>query len=343
VKLEPPAAEPAPEPVAAVAESTASTEAAAPESEGPSRPPLLFVERGGRSHARDEDEDEDEDDRENDELRRKIALAHDVHRQATAAQNQDDEEEEREEKLSEPVLLWPGPREPAPAAPAAPAAAAASAGAEHERPPSFVFLDPNHVAALPPRLRHLAEEFWRLTARWRTLPKNIRYGSPAAAAVLVLALVWWRVARGHEEGGPNYVTESPPAGLADTSARRTTPPRAGTPRTRPTTPRTTPAAEGTTPPTNPAPRDTGARRPPPGPTTAAVEPAHLFIAASPWGVLYVDDRQIGNTPQADVKVPPGTHSIRITRDGYLPYETIIAIEAGESLRLTDIVLQEKPQ
>jgi hypothetical protein len=60
-------------------------------------------------------------------------------------------------------------------------------------------------------------------------------------------------------------------------------------------------------------------------------------------VLYVDDRQIGNTPQADVKVPPGTHSIRITRDGYLPYETIIAIEAGESLRLTDIVLQEKPQ
>jgi hypothetical protein len=37
------------------------------------------------------------------------------------------------------------------------------------------------------------------------------------------------------------------------------------------------------------------------------------------------------------------HRIRITRDGYLPYETEIAIEAGETLRLTDIVLQEKPQ
>ena len=345
VKLEPPAAEPAPEPVAAVAEAATTAEAAAPEAEAAPRTPLLFVERGGKSRARDEDEDEDENENEDetDELRRKIALARDVHRQATAAQ--DEEEEEREEKLPEPVLLWPGPREPAPAAPAAPAAAAASAGAgaEHERPRSFVFLDPNHVAALPPRLRQMAEKFWQLTARWRTLPKNIRYGSPAAAAVVVMALVWWRVARGHEERGPNYVTESPPAGLADTSARRTPPPRAGTPRTRPTTPRTTPAAGGTTTPTNPAPRDTGARRPPPGPTTTAVEPAHLFIAASPWGVLYVDDRQIGNTPQADVKVPPGTHSIRITRDGYLPYETIIAIESGESLRLTDIVLQEKPQ
>jgi hypothetical protein len=296
------------------------------------------VERGGRSRARDEDEDED------DEIERKIALARDVHRQATAAQ--DDEEAEREEKASEPVLLWPGPREHAPAATAAsaPAATAATAGAaEHERPPSFVFLDPNHVAALPPRLRHLAEEFWKLTGRWRALPRNIRYGSPAAAAVLVLALVWWRVARGHEERGPNYVTESPPAGLADSGTPHSGTLRGGTPRNRPSTPRTTAPAGGTTTPTNPAPRDSGARRPPAGPTGGALEPAHLFIAASPWGVLYVDDRQIGNTPQADVKVPPGTHSIRITRDGYLPYETIIAIEAGESLRLTDIVLQEKPQ
>ena len=77
-------------------------------------------------------------------------------------------------------------------------------------------------------------------------------------------------------------------------------------------------------------------------TTSAVEPAHLFINSTPWGVLYVDDRQIGNTPQADVKVPPGSHSIRVVRDGYLSYETVIAIESGEQLKLTDIVLQEKP-
>jgi hypothetical protein len=61
------------------------------------------------------------------------------------------------------------------------------------------------------------------------------------------------------------------------------------------------------------------------------------------GVLYIDDRLVGNVPQADVKVSPGMHRIRITRDGFLSYETEIAIEAGETLRLTDIILQEKPQ
>jgi hypothetical protein len=81
----------------------------------------------------------------------------------------------------------------------------------------------------------------------------------------------------------------------------------------------------------------------PTPTPSAVEPAHLFINSTPWGVLYVDDKQIGNTPQADLKVPPGSHSIRVARDGYLSYETVIAIESGETLKLTDIVLQEKPQ
>ena len=83
-----------------------------------------------------------------------------------------------------------------------------------------------------------------------------------------------------------------------------------------------------------------------GARTAAAgsqEPAHLYINSTPWGVLYVDDKQIGNTPLADVKVPPGSHSIRVTRDGYVSYETVIAIESGEQLKLTDIVLQEKPQ
>ena len=73
------------------------------------------------------------------------------------------------------------------------------------------------------------------------------------------------------------------------------------------------------------------------------DPAHLFINATPWGQLFIDDRPMGNTPKADLQIPPGDHRIRITRDGFLPYETEIAIEAGETLRLTDIVLREKPQ
>jgi hypothetical protein len=79
------------------------------------------------------------------------------------------------------------------------------------------------------------------------------------------------------------------------------------------------------------------------PATSANDPAHLYINATPWGLLFIDDRPMGNTPRADLQIPPGMHRIRITRDGYLPYETEIAIEAGETLRLTDIVLQERPQ
>jgi serine/threonine protein kinase len=324
---------PEPEPVAAVAEAAAP--AASAKADEPTRTPLLFVERGGRSRPHDEDEDDaaEADDK---EIERKIAMARDLHRQATDAE---DEAAEREQTASEPVLLWPGPREHAGAAASGGGSAAPG---ENDRQP-LLFLDPNRPQPpASPRLQHYLEEFWRLTARWRALPRNIRYGSPAAAAALVLAVVWWRVARGHEErGGPGYVIESPPTGISDST--RQTNPRTTTPRPRSTTPRTTTPGGTTTPGTTP--RDSTAPRQNPGTQTpgGAVEPAHLFINSNPWGVLYVDDRYIGNVPQADVKVPPGTHSIRITRDGYLPYETIIAIESGESLRLTDIVLQEKPQ
>jgi hypothetical protein len=177
-----------------------------------------------------------------------------------------------------------------------------------------------------------------MARRWTALPRSTRVGSSVAAAVLLMALVWWRVAKGHEEqhGGPIIVDAGPPNG--DTSKRipkttpRTPPDRPGsTPRSlTPRTPRTTTPDTGKTAPRQPA-------------TTTTAEPAHLFIASTPWGVLFVDDKQIGNTPQADLKVPPGSHSIRVSRDGFLSYETVIAIESGEQLKLTDIVLQEKPQ
>ena len=253
-----PAHEPTPEPVAAVAaaESAASAQAEEPKAEEPSRPPLLFVERGGRSRARDEEDDED------DEIERKIAMARDLHRQATEAE--DDEDAEREEKASEPVLLWPGPRDHAAAAPSPAPAASAPAG-EHERPPSFVFLDPNHVAALPPRLRQLAQRVVQLTSRWRALPRNIRYGSPAAAAVLVLALVWWRVAKGHEEQGTSFVIENPPPGLGANTPRPASP-RATAPRTHTAAPRSTTPSGGPATPGTRSPGDSGTPQSPAGQT-----------------------------------------------------------------------------
>jgi hypothetical protein len=180
--------------------------------------------------------------------------------------------------------------------------------------------------------------------RWTALPRSTRIGLSAVAAVLLLGIVWLRVAKGHEEPhGPNWVKGS--ATITDSQRVSTTPPpRALPPRH---IPGTRPGTPNTRPPRNPPPTatrpDTGSSTQRPPATTSALEPAHLFINSTPWGVLYVDDKQIGNTPQADVKVAPGSHSIRVTRDGYLSYETVIAIESGEQLKLTDIVLQEKPQ
>jgi hypothetical protein len=152
----------------------------------------------------------------------------------------------------------------------------------------------------------------------------------------LLALVWWRVAKGHEEQRGPIIVDNPPTAGTDTA--KTPPPRVTQRRPPSTTPGTrTPRTPGGTAP------DSGKTPQRSTPTGSAAEPAHLFIASTPWGVLFVDDKQIGNTPQIDLKVTPGSHNIRVTRDGYLSYETVIVIESGEQLKLTDIVLQEKPQ
>jgi PEGA domain len=70
--------------------------------------------------------------------------------------------------------------------------------------------------------------------------------------------------------------------------------------------------------------------------------AYLSLASTPSGRVAIDDSIVGETPKA-VSVPAGTHQIRISRDGYLPYETTITILRGEHLRLRDIVLKEKPK
>ncbi|MGE5760931.1 MAG: PEGA domain-containing protein, partial [Gemmatimonadota bacterium] len=190
-----------------------------------------------------------------------------------------------------------------------------------------------------PRLQRLAVESRRLAGRWRALPRNVRYTSSAGVAILALAFVWWRVAmagRNEPPRGPIY--EPAPPTVAGTTPPPSNPENpTGTPRHTPSGGPRNPTSSGAT-----TPRDSGARRSTTG--RNAPEPAHLVINSTPWGVLYIDDRQYGNLPQAGLQdVPPGSHTIKILRDGYLPYERPIVIESGETLRLTDIVLVEKPQ
>jgi hypothetical protein len=83
----------------------------------------------------------------------------------------------------------------------------------------------------------------------------------------------------------------------------------------------------------------------PQPTEAAAAPVavgadagHLFVNSTPWGQLFVDGRPVGNTPKANLAVPPGTHTIRVVREGFQPYEASVEVAAGQVVRLTGIVL-----
>lgn len=69
-------------------------------------------------------------------------------------------------------------------------------------------------------------------------------------------------------------------------------------------------------------------------------PGRLFVNATPWGEVYVDDALIGNTPQVSLPVLAGAHRLRVVRDGFEPFDLTIRVAAGQELRFTDIVLHE---
>lgn len=66
--------------------------------------------------------------------------------------------------------------------------------------------------------------------------------------------------------------------------------------------------------------------------------AKLFINAAPWGLVSIDGNAIGNTPRANIDLAPGSHTIRVSRAGYATWERTVRVSAGETLRITDIVL-----
>ena len=99
------------------------------------------------------------------------------------------------------------------------------------------------------------------------------------------------------------------------------------------------AASATSPPR--AARPTTQASPAPLPATAPAPPATLLVNAAPWGQLFIDGALIGNTPKANIPLSPGRHLIRITREGYEPFERELVVESGQVVRLTGIVLQPR--
>jgi len=75
-----------------------------------------------------------------------------------------------------------------------------------------------------------------------------------------------------------------------------------------------------------------ARTPPPAP---AKTEAPLIIESKPSGAaVFLDGRQVGTTPLMFPLVQIGTHSVRITLDGYRPWTAPVQVSATETNRVT---------
>jgi eukaryotic-like serine/threonine-protein kinase len=126
---------------------------------------------------------------------------------------------------------------------------------------------------------------------------------------------------------PPRVVEQPTAPPRVTPAP---PPASPTPAATRADPRVTP------PTTDPRP----AARPAPPPARVVVAPGRLFINSIPWGQLSIDGQLVGNTPMVGLEITPGTRRLRVTRDGFRPFELEIQVAPGQEVRLTNIQLQE---
>ncbi len=120
---------------------------------------------------------------------------------------------------------------------------------------------------------------------------------------------------------------SPPAATPTMSRR--TPPTATVPAPRPAPPKAPPPT--VTPPTVTTATATAppvASAPAPSPVAAASQEARcLSVNALPFAEVYVDDRPVGYTPAACLRVPMGEHRVRFEMDGQRSPERLLRITA----------------
>lgn len=80
---------------------------------------------------------------------------------------------------------------------------------------------------------------------------------------------------------------------------------------------------------------------PAAPPAPRAPPALVVVSSVPWAELYVDGRLVGNTPVVGLRLKAGRHRLRLQRAGFRPYEEVVNLAPGQSLKLTGIVLQQE--
>jgi serine/threonine-protein kinase len=154
-----------------------------------------------------------------------------------------------------------------------------------------------------------------VTRRWGWAILALLAVGGAAAGGAYFALRPSAVSDQRWADGPTQAAPAPPPVVTPRPVGPATSPPAATGRARDPAPTLPPAA--------PAPAPTGT----------------VFVNATPWGSVYVDGRLVGNTPQTDLRLAAGAHTLRVVRDGFVPFEREVMVRSGDTLRITDIVLE----
>ncbi len=68
------------------------------------------------------------------------------------------------------------------------------------------------------------------------------------------------------------------------------------------------------------------------PATAAVQAAELSVVAEPYGTVYLDNVQIGDTPLIGYRVPFGRHELRVEKEGYRTMREALAVSSPNPIR-----------
>lgn len=60
--------------------------------------------------------------------------------------------------------------------------------------------------------------------------------------------------------------------------------------------------------------------------------AHLTVDSDPWGMLYLDNVEIGPTPVTDYPLQPGEYRIRVEQEGYRSKTELIVVTGPNPIR-----------
>ena len=88
----------------------------------------------------------------------------------------------------------------------------------------------------------------------------------------------------------------------------------------------------------PAPQPVTQAAPPPAPAPAAE--AYVTIDADPFGNVFIDGRDMGQTPLINRAVSPGSHRVRIEHVGYKTVNDVIQVDAGNTVRKRYVLTPE---